>query len=128
MSWFTHALRLGFAFASTSALGRRSRIVTVFDVILGLYHTGPEPANDLADVGPHADASLSRNKVADTPQVTPSYLPSNSLTIVRSSFSSFTVAVIFPRLNSLMGTPCTTSSFWATLRTGNELMSPSSTP
>src|SRR6266852_44650 len=37
------------------------------------------------------------------------YLGSNSLTSAFSSFNSFTVASIFPRLNSLIGSPCTIS-------------------
>ena len=38
MSWFTHALTLGLALASISALGRRKRIVMVFDVTQTEYH------------------------------------------------------------------------------------------
>src|SRR5580658_9634140 len=56
------------------------------------------------------------------------YFGSKSDTIARSSFNSFTVALIFPRLNSLTGTPGTISSFLPLLLTGNELISPFSTP
>src|ERR1039458_8455891 len=41
MSLLTQALRLGLALASISALGRRRRMVMVFDVTQGLYHTSP---------------------------------------------------------------------------------------
>jgi hypothetical protein len=105
MSRFTQAFRLGLAFASTSALGRRSRIVIVFDVTLSLYHTWPKPANSLAASDRHP---ARRNADIGQPGPygeVPSYLPSNSPTITRSSFSSLTLAVILPRLNSLIGTP-----------------------
>src|SRR5262245_29174863 len=39
MSLLTQAFMFGLALASTSALGRRSRIVIVFDVTLDLYYT-----------------------------------------------------------------------------------------
>lgn len=38
MSLLTQAFTLGFARASISALGRRNRIVIVFDVTQDLYH------------------------------------------------------------------------------------------
>jgi len=49
-----------------------------------------------------------------------SHFGSKSATNERSSFNSFTVASILPRLKSLTGTPWTISSFWPLLRTGNE--------
>ncbi|OQB88620.1 MAG: hypothetical protein BWX84_02887 [Verrucomicrobia bacterium ADurb.Bin118] len=52
------------------------------------------------------------------------YWGSKSFTSARSSFNSFTVASIFPRLNSLSGTPCTISQCCPSLRTGNEQMRP----
>lgn len=45
-----------------------------------------------------------------------------------SSFSSLTVASILARLNSLTGTPWTISHFLPSVRMGNELMMPFSTP
>src|SRR6266550_1451306 len=46
----------------------------------------------------------------------------------RSSFSSFTLASIFPRLNSLIATFCTTCGVPLFTRTGNEQIKPFSTP
>src|SRR6266481_2955117 len=45
-----------------------------------------------------------------------------------SSFSSFTLASIFPRLNSLIGTFCTTCGVPSLTCTGNEQIKPFSTP
>ena len=39
MSWLIQALTLGLAFAFSSALGRRRRMVMVFNVPHGVYHT-----------------------------------------------------------------------------------------
>jgi hypothetical protein len=44
MSLLTKALASGLAFASISALGRRNRIVTVFDVTQHLFHDLPKSA------------------------------------------------------------------------------------
>ncbi len=44
----------------------------------------------------------------------------NSLTISRSSLSSLTVAAIRLLANSLIGSPCTISTFFPSLRIGNE--------
>src|SRR5438045_2789391 len=46
----------------------------------------------------------------------------------RSSFSSFTLASTFPRLNSLIGTFCTTSGLPSFTLTGNEQIKRFSTP
>ncbi len=72
--------------------------------------------------------------------ISPAFLPSkfqsnrsdygsNSLTIARSSFNSFSVASIFARLNSVSGTSCTISHFPSpAVRIGNEVISPFSHP
>src|SRR5436309_16028817 len=44
ISLLTQALTLGLAWASTSALGRRNRIVNVFDVTQDVYHSFPKLA------------------------------------------------------------------------------------
>src|SRR5438105_13678265 len=56
------------------------------------------------------------------------HAPNNSLTSDFSSFSSFTLASIFPRLNSFIGTFCTTSGLPSFTLTGNEQIKPFSTP
>jgi hypothetical protein len=43
----TQALMFGFALASTSAFGRRSRIVMVFDVTQLVYYIQRDPASSL---------------------------------------------------------------------------------
>src|ERR1043165_7608976 len=50
--------------------------------------------------------------------------PSKSVTSDFSSFNSFTLTSILPRLNSLIGTFRTTSAFPALTRTGNEQIKP----
>ena len=52
----------------------------------------------------------------------------SSLTIARSSFNSLIVASILPRLNSLIGNPCTISSVLPLLRIGNDVIKPFSIP
>src|SRR4029077_1444573 len=52
----------------------------------------------------------------------------NSWTSDFSSFNSFTLASIFPRLNPLIGTFCTTCAFPFFTCTGNEQINPFSTP
>src|SRR5947208_7028832 len=54
--------------------------------------------------------------------------PNNSWTSDCSSFNSFTLASIFPRLNSLIGTFCTTCALPFLTCTGNEQIKPFSTP
>jgi hypothetical protein len=45
ISWFTQAFTFGFALASISALGRRKRIVMVFDVTQRMYHISRKAAS-----------------------------------------------------------------------------------
>src|SRR5205814_9430421 len=56
------------------------------------------------------------------------YVPNSSPTSDFSSFSSLTLASILPRLNSLIGTLCTTCGLPSFTLTGNEQIKPFSTP
>ena len=49
MSWLIQAFTLGLALAWISALGRRRRMVRVFRVTVGVYHTLPEGAASFPD-------------------------------------------------------------------------------
>ena len=69
-----------------------------------------------------------RERVSDQMPSGFNYFGRRSETRERSSLSSLTVASIFWRLNSLMATPWTISSFETVLRSGKDEMRPFSTP